>query len=245
MQNIIAALEQMQKIDLEIGSVEEEQRQLLKDLDTITEQIATANDSLAILTDETGGLKTQAREIDEKITSSDEKIKKDEQRISSIKNNRELSALNKEISAANKTKKQSEEDKERLNAKISDKNNEAAELQKYIETKTEALKTVTEQIENKRSEWKNAVEERLSKKEAAGADVPASIRKKYENIRAKRSGTALALIKNETCQGCFIHIPPQIYIQLKRGVTELVTCPHCHRILYVETGEPKEAKTAL
>ena len=59
--------------------------------------------------------------------------------------------------------------------------------------------------------------------------------KKYETIRAKRGGIGLAKVQDETCQGCYIHIPPQVFIILKRGVEELLTCPHCHRILYVDT----------
>lgn len=245
MQNVIRALEQIQRIDLEIGSIVEEQRKYLGDIETATVDIAGANDRLAVLTAELGSLKTQVAEFDEKIRTSDEKIKKDEQRINSIKNDRELNALNKEISAANKAKKQCEDDKERTNARIAEKNTEISALQELVAAKTIALQTLTSQLEEKRPVWTDAITEKQKQKEAAGVNVDASIKKKYENIRAKRGGTGLALVKNETCQGCFIHIPPQVYIILKRGVSELMTCPHCHRILYVEADANKETGAAL
>ena len=40
-------------------------------------------------------------------------------------------------------------------------------------------------------------------------------------------------VKNGTCRGCNMNIPPQLYIVLQRGAT-IETCPSCHRIIYWE-----------
>ena len=42
-------------------------------------------------------------------------------------------------------------------------------------------------------------------------DLNPSILKRYETIKSRRGGRGLAKVFNETCQECFIHIPPQVY----------------------------------
>jgi len=37
--------------------------------------------------------------------------------------------------------------------------------------------------------------------------------------------------RGESCSGCFMSIPPQIFVNVKKN-TEIITCPNCHRILY-------------
>ena len=48
-----------------------------------------------------------------------------------------------------------------------------------------------------------------------------------------RRGLAVVSVRNGTCQGCNMNIPPQLYNVLQRGVT-VETCPSCHRIIYWE-----------
>jgi predicted nucleic acid-binding Zn-ribbon protein len=40
-------------------------------------------------------------------------------------------------------------------------------------------------------------------------------------------------VKNGTCQGCNMNIPPQLYNVLQRGVS-IEICPSCSRIIYWE-----------
>ncbi len=54
----------------------------------------------------------------------------------------------------------------------------------------------------------------------------------YEDLRPKKAGVAVAAVKDNMCQACFM-IPSNIKIQRARGETELVYCGACGRILYV------------
>jgi len=54
----------------------------------------------------------------------------------------------------------------------------------------------------------------------------------YERIFARRGGVAIVALVNETCQGCHMHLPPQMCLELHRH-PRLTFCPHCHRILFV------------
>jgi len=54
----------------------------------------------------------------------------------------------------------------------------------------------------------------------------------YERIFARRGGVAIVALAKETCQGCHMHLPPQMCLELQRP-PRLTFCPHCHRILFV------------
>ena len=66
----------------------------------------------------------------------------------------------------------------------------------------------------------------------AGRQVKPDVLKRYGNIRMRR-GLAVVSVRNGTCQGCNMNIPPQLYNVLQRGQT-VETCPSCHRIIYWE-----------
>ena len=70
--------------------------------------------------------------------------------------------------------------------------------------------------------------------------------RKYASIRMRR-GLAIVAVRNGTCYGCNMNIPPQLYNTLQRGVS-LETCPNCHRLIYwdrlMETVAQQEAAPA-
>jgi predicted nucleic acid-binding Zn-ribbon protein len=61
--------------------------------------------------------------------------------------------------------------------------------------------------------------------------VPAQLLKRYEFIRERRNGTAIAPVREGVCLGCNMNILPQQFIDLQKG-EEIIQCPHCQRILY-------------
>jgi len=234
-------LERIQKIDLEIKAIEDEERTFIGNIEKLSQQIAGAEAAIQALSAEAEALAAERRAAEEKIRENSEKIAKDESRVGAIKNNKELNALTKEISAANKARKQSEQEKAALDSKIDEKKGLLSAREGELRELSGNLKRFMEEMEGKKAAWTGETGKKQEMRNSLTAELSPGIVKKYENIRLKRGGLGIALVKDETCQGCYIHIPPQVYIQLRRGVEELLTCPHCHRILYVETESRTEA----
>jgi predicted nucleic acid-binding Zn-ribbon protein len=238
----LRVLERIQRIDLEIRAIEEEEKRLCKTIEELETELKGTRDAIAALEAEAGALKTQIKEIDEKIRESSERASKDEKRLNSIKNDRELNALTKEINGANKSKKQGEQEKSSLAAKLDEKEALFNSRQDLLKSREEELGRLSGELESSRGGWKEAIDGKLKSKDELTRSVAPEILRKYELIRSRRSGIGLALVKDEICQGCFTHIPPQVYIMLKRGTDEeLQSCPHCHRLLHVEDKGQLEA----
>ncbi|MBI3797610.1 MAG: hypothetical protein HY268_11680 [Deltaproteobacteria bacterium] len=95
-----------------------------------------------------------------------------------------------------------------------------------------------------------AVEEELraaqDKRAALTTGINTFLLHEYERIFSRRGGVAIVALVNEACQGCYMHLPPQMCLELQRH-PKLTFCPHCQRILFVpiETnppaGEPRSA----
>lgn len=240
----IGALEQLQRIDLEISAIEEEEKTRRKEIDRLNAEIEKIDEELASLEPDLQPLEDRLAEYKELIRQNEEKIKKDEGRIGSVKNDKELNALNKGIRAATKANKQYEEE-------LGNVQSRADELRARIEEKGAAraerageIEKLRAEAKEKASQWQNVKDEKARERESLKTDIRADVLRKYEAIRSRRGGRGLVPVKSETCQGCFIHIPPQVYIELKKGTDELIMCPHCHRILYFDRqGEENENRS--
>ena len=71
--------------------------------------------------------------------------------------------------------------------------------------------------------------------------LDARLRQKYEQIFERRGGTAVVEVRNGTCQGCHMNLPPQLFNELQR-TRDVRLCPNCNRILFwrPERLEPVE-----
>jgi predicted nucleic acid-binding Zn-ribbon protein len=108
---------------------------------------------------------------------------------------------------------------------LADKASDVEALRASIAKDEEAAKARMAEIEAKIAELR-------AERDKLAATVKPEVLKRYGNIRMRR-GLAVVSVRNGTCQGCNMNIPPQLFIVIQRGLT-IETCPSCHRIIYWE-----------
>ena len=54
----------------------------------------------------------------------------------------------------------------------------------------------------------------------------------YEKIRKWAKDTSIVVVKKQACSGCYIRINDMVYSEILKS-DDLITCPHCGRILYI------------
>lgn len=173
----------------------------------------------------------ERRQLDMLLQMERDKVKKWEGRLADIKTPREYAALNREIEIS---KKQNEH----ANEQIKELTRVAAEIQATMDASEEALLEREEetQAQLKGLEARQAeIDERLRSFDARRAEAAKAVEPpllaKYENIRRRRPGPAIALVIAGTCRGCHRNIPPQLGVVLARA-NSIETCPSCNRIIY-------------
>ncbi len=100
----------------------------------------------------------------------------------------------------------------------------AQEETKAIAAEQKEHETFLEKVEE---ELKNAGRQR----QETAARVGPPILAQYQRLLASKGGTAIVESRNESCSGCYMSIPPQVFVNVKKNES-IITCPHCGRILY-------------
>ena len=153
-----------------------------------------------------------------------------------VKNEKEAAALSTEEQIAKDKIIFANEEIERYN-KIND--NKKAELEALEEEikKTEQEYEVTSK--QAQEEMKKIEEEKAllhQKRVEIARNMDPRILSFYEKIRVWAGNTAVVKVENQACYGCYMKINDKVYNDLIIG-EEIVTCPHCGRVLYIEKEE--------
>lgn len=234
-------LEELQAIDLKLDTWCGEKEALLnemvaleKKLEDVLAAIAEKNAELAVMEEE-------KQSLEENLAAETENIVKSEARLRDIKTQKEYQAVSKEIASAKKIKAEMEEQflqKIALGEEIKASVAEMEENSKVMATKVAAQKSeILEKIERLES----GIDADTATRQSAVKNIPASVMNRYTMLREKRQGLAVVEARNGSCLGCNMNLPPQVYNNLFKG-DNLITCPHCQRLLFLRQEEDSAGK---
>jgi predicted nucleic acid-binding Zn-ribbon protein len=226
-------LEQLQEIDLLVDVLKATKNSLLLDLNGIAQSLDNAREGVAGLKNRAAQLEKDKGQLEANHASELENIHRSETNMKEIKTNKEYQAVGREIAAA---RKQVAELEEQILQKIT----QLDELNSEISGGEAALSEL-EQNTNQRSNEKQAEIDKVQqdidvdrlRRDIITKELPANILKRYDSLRDQRRGQAVAVARDGYCLGCNMQLPPQLYNSLFR-VDELISCPHCQRMLILK-----------
>lgn len=231
MEEQLSLLIQLQEIDAKIRTHITQKNLLPETLASLERRRVSINDNLDKVQEALPAAQKNKRDRDKDLETGVQKVEKLKARSSEIKNNKEYQALLKEIEAAEQENKVIEDDILALMEKIDAAAGQiiAAEHQ----AKEEAAEILIEQKQQeaafaKLEEELKAIEEERQK---AIARIPKPVLAQYQRLLGTKAGIAIAEARGESCSGCYMSIPPQVYVNVKKNES-IITCPNCGRILY-------------
>ena len=196
-------------------------------IDTIQEEIAQSKAEV-----EENSSKIKA--FEDQIGTLSEQLKSHAQKSKDISTEKEMKALSMEEDIAKEKLSFANEEIERINM-INEK--KSAMLQELEDQLTKA-KEEFEKINVENSAKKDEIEESKSKLYAQREESIRSIEQKilafYEKIRTWAGNSAVVPVKKQACYGCYMKISDKAYSEVIKS-EEIITCPHCGRILFVES----------
>ncbi len=75
----------------------------------------------------------------------------------------------------------------------------------------------------------------------AFATLPERLASIYDRLAQRsRDGIAVAEVVNGSCSACYMHLRPQVQLNVKKG-DEIITCENCTRIMYIAPRETEAA----
>lgn len=218
-----------------------------KEIDSFEPRIKEANKELNIILDEKNELVNNLEDIELVCKDISLAIQKNENHLGElsnkldeiakktklIKTEKESKALSLEEELAKEQITFANEEIDRLNNLLATKNDNAKELREKINTLDTNAKEVEQNVQKQVSEIKNEQEKIFKQKEELTSKMDQKIISFYEKIRKWAKNTSVVPVTRQACGGCFIRINDKIYSDIIRS-DDIVTCPHCGRILYNE-----------
>ncbi len=187
-------------------------------------------------------LKAQRRDTEMELADMEAGIKTSRQRLMEIKSNIEYKAMLKEIAFKEDQRDQRETRLLEIMDLMEAQNRIIAEQVQQMEEQEAVLTRQRQAVAAQVAELQKELAELEEKRKKVRKAVPAALMKRYEFIRQRRNGSAIAPVHEGVCLGCHMNILPQQFIDLQKGL-EILQCPHCQRILYW-ADELEEAGTA-
>jgi uncharacterized protein len=237
----VRILAQLQEIDLKIDSSRGETQVLQSEIQALEAQAEEKQLEIAQQKTELCAVEEEKQILEENLATESDSILRSEERLREIKTQKEYQAVSKEIAAAKKVKSDLEDQilqkitrSDELNAIVAVKEGHLQEFETNASARKIELLARIDQLEKDISSV-SAVRDKTAK------DVTASMMKRYETLREKRQGVAIAEAKGGSCLGCNMNLPPQLFNSLFKEDT-FITCPHCQRLLYMrdDAGEVSE-----
>lgn len=236
MNKYLQQLVELSKFDKDIDGFASRIENVERSLRTAQCELEIADAAVKQLEEDIKEIKTQKSQTNAHIAEFSAKIKDVSKKSATAKSEKEIKALQLEEELA----------KEQLEAA----NDEILRLEKIIDTKTaeqreteEKKAAISENIGKIEAEISNEVkaiekerEEIYGKKSKLVGEMNQKILTFYEKIRKWAHNTAVVPVKKQACYGCFMQINDKTFSSVVRG-EDIVTCPHCGRILYKETAE--------
>lgn len=230
MRNNLKSLYELQEIDLRIDGLDGEKGQLLAEVAALDARLAEAREKIAARREELQALEAEKGALEANLAGENENITRSESHLKEIKTQKEYQAVSKEISGA---KKLIAEHEDQILQKINAMEEIAGDVAKKEADLAELEQNVTaqrEEVQQKIAALESGIAKDASTREETIKGLPASVMKRYSRLRDQRRGVAVVEAKEGNCMGCNMHLPPQLYNSLFRA-DDVVTCPHCQRIL--------------
>ena len=229
----IKLLIELQGLDTHIFKIQDDLEQIPRDIKAIEEECKEAAAALKSAEDALKALQLKRKEREMDLESKEGNIKKLQTQLFQLKTNKEYSIMQEEIARIKADNSLIEEEIINILDQVDAQNREIQkekELLKAEEAKFNEMKT-------KKSDESKSMEselEGLKKQRSTLAEkIEKKVLSKYEKIIHNRDGLAAVPVVNDSCQGCFQVLPPQV-INLVKLKEEIVLCENCSRILYSE-----------
>jgi len=210
----------LQALDLRIMDIKEKQKKIPHLIETAEAPLRSAAQQLKDMTTSGETLVKERRDRERDLEIHEAQVEKLRARLTELKTNKEYQAHLFEIEMANKKK---------------------GEIEEQILTLMERVEKGQQETKQAQTRAKEAERLFVQKRSKAGALLDKTILVRYTKLKAARKELAVAPVRDGTCFGCRLQLPPQLVAEVKRS-DQLQTCTYCQRILYWD-GEPLTVPT--
>lgn len=232
MNQTIKTLLKIQDIDKSIHEIKEDIKTIETDVKTKEDAIKAVAKEIEEIGSKIDALIKDKEHNEQLVEDKNSQIEALNNKSSLVKNQKEQRALEIEMSMADNAVEKIEDQIVSLLSDIDSfteqKNAKEKEMEQMQTEYEQFKKTASEKIKNLTA----SVDEFMNQRMLLFGAIDDATARQYEEINRWAEGNAMSEIKSESCMGCFLMLPPQVSATIME-TDQLVFCPNCGRILYI------------
>jgi len=197
----------------------EKRDDILKNIEELNETIEKANSAVI-------SYEEQIKALNEQLIAGDAKS-------DLVKTEKEMKALSMESELAKEKLTHANAEIERQQIIVEAKAEEITVAQTELESATEEFDKISTEVNAKLASIEGDKAKLFGERETKTMAIDMKILSFYEKIRIWARNTAVVPIKKQACYGCYMKLNESTYASIIKS-EEIITCPHCGRIMYLE-----------
>ncbi len=198
--------------------------------------IAEKQETIAAFRGKVDLLNQKQRETKIEHDDAGARVKDRQNKMMQVQTSREHQALLKEIEENKRLVKETEDRILQFIEQIEQLEEEATTLENLCAGEQQLLAQEIENVDKEIKRVEVSKKSVVSQRDIAASELRATDLKRYTLLINKRDGLAVVPIIDSVCQGCYMALPPQQVIEVRRA-DKLNICPTCQRILYYKEPE--------
>ncbi|MGC8814368.1 zinc ribbon domain-containing protein [Dictyoglomus sp.] len=195
-------------------------------------EIKLKEENLINIRDQIKKLRDQQREKEDQLVLLKEKLTNEERRILILKNPKEVMHMEKEIENLKSLISKIEDEILNLMIELEEKTKTEKELEKAFNESKITFDNKVKEYEEKIKNVENEIELLHIEIEDKRKEIPTDDLEEFDKLSKQKNYKPIARVNRDVCEGCKIAIPKVVLERVKRN--EIVNCPNCGRILWVE-----------
>ena len=176
-------------------------------------------------------LAVRQRDLEGRLSLAEEKMKDRRMRITRIRNDKELGLVKREIDILKEEITGIEAELQQVYEQAEAATSGLAGLEGELKALAEAREAEAVVLKDTIARLGVDIERDRARRQKLIESVDEVLRGRYEMTFSRRGGLAVVAVRDGTCQGCRMRVPPQLYNQIQRN-DQVVLCPSCQRMLH-------------
>ena len=233
MNKYLSELIELSQIDKSIDGFEPRIQSIQKALNVAIEKESAIKSAIESYDEEIKEAKLKRGKNELHLAELAEKLKELSKKATIVKTAREVKALGLEEEIAKEQSDFANEEIQRLDKLIDSKNLYKEEESLKLEEASKEVEEIRASIADELAEIEKEKKSVYANKQTLIGEMDQKILSFYEKIKKWAGNTTVVPVKKQACYGCFMKINDKVYASVIKE-EEIVTCPHCGRILYKE-----------
>ena len=231
MREDIKALVEVQKIDTEIAHKAAIIEAIPKKVSSVEQPLRDARSLYEKAKQRYEAHVKKKKEKEGLLDEIHEKIKKLKGRTSEIKTNKEYQAHLKEIESVEREQRGAEDEVLFLMETTDTAQEELKGDEEKVKSGEKKIEVFKKELQGEVEETEREMDALKLQREHLVKGVEGELYHLYMQLLETKRGLAVVETRDEVCQGCYMNIPPQLFVEIKKN-EKIIQCPQCNRILY-------------